>query len=97
MAETFTGTRTTKEVAMIARFPAEAQEVARHSSEETFYLRRLSRLARLIPSPGSGFAAEQLLRHAIFSTYVDCRQYGLEAEAQDILREATTRQAVRTA
>lgn len=77
---------------MIARFPAEAQKVARHSSEETFYLHRLSRLVGLFPSPGSVFRSEQLLRHAIFSTYVDCRQHGLEHEAQEILSKATYRQ-----
>lgn len=82
---------------MIARLPAEALKAAHHSSEETFYLCRLNRLAGLVPSPGSAFRSEQLLRHAIFSTYVDCRQHGLEHEAQEILAAATSQQTVSVA
>lgn len=79
---------------MIARVQVGTSEYARHSAEETFYLRRLSRLARLAAPTGGGFATEQLLRHAIFATYVDCREHGLEAEAREILSETTHQQAV---
>jgi hypothetical protein len=50
-----------------------------------FFLVRLDRLAHLDPRPNRDFDAVRLLRLAIYSTYVDCCQLGLESEARAIL------------
>jgi hypothetical protein len=49
------------------------------------YLNRLARLVELQPTPGLLFDAERLLHHAIYATYVDCRDLGLEQEANALV------------
>ena len=50
-----------------------------------FYLNRLERLVTLRPTPGLPFDAARLLHHAIYATYVDCRNLGLEQEAHALV------------
>ncbi|HLH72764.1 MAG TPA: hypothetical protein VKX96_05730 [Chloroflexota bacterium] len=50
-----------------------------------FFLDRLDRLTRLTPEFRARFNAEQLLRHAIYSTYLDCRECEAVEPAQTIL------------
>jgi hypothetical protein len=50
-----------------------------------FYLNRLERLVALHPTPGLPFDAERLLHHAIYATFVDCRNLGLEQEAHTLV------------
>jgi hypothetical protein len=50
-----------------------------------FYLNRLARFVALQPTPGLLFDAERLLHHAIYATYMDCRDLGLEHEANALI------------
>jgi|GEM_PF-6332258 len=71
---------------MIARYQAKAGATIDDEREGRFFLARLNRIVGLLPPRGAGFDGERLLRWALFSTYVDCREAGQERAAQDILR-----------
>jgi len=49
------------------------------------FLTRLERLVDLRPATDLPFNAESLLRHAIYATYVDCRELGLDQPAQALM------------
>jgi hypothetical protein len=50
-----------------------------------FFLTRLGRPVALRPQPGLPFDAERLVHHAIYSTYVDCRDLGLRQPADALV------------
>lgn len=50
-----------------------------------FFLHRLDHVTRLHGAPGRGYDADKLLRRGIYSTYVDCRELGVGAQARDLL------------
>ena len=50
-----------------------------------FFLARLQRLVQLSAPTSAAFNSEMLRRRAIYATYVDCRELGLEPEAHQIL------------
>ena len=58
-----------------------------------FFLDRLDRLTKLTPEVGARFNAEQLLHHAIYSSYLDCREHGTGEAAQAVLDRARARGA----
>jgi hypothetical protein len=66
-----------------------SQRLARPTPEQTYYLDRLTRLARKAALLGRYLVPTdrrmRLLNHAIFSTYDDCRALGVDVEARAIL------------
>jgi hypothetical protein len=51
-----------------------------------FWLLRLSRLVCLDPVPSAKDQRSKLIRHAIYSTYLDCRTAGVEEKARRIIK-----------
>ena len=60
----------------------------RYSALQLHFLRRLQRFLRVRSEQGSQLNAEgvRLLDRAIYSTYCDCVDLGISAEAQQLLR-----------
>jgi len=54
---------------------------------DVLLLTRLHRLIHLTASPDAPFDEEKLIRKAIYSTFIDCRERGLERQATVILNE----------
>jgi hypothetical protein len=55
-----------------------------------FWLLRLSRLVALDPVPSARDERAKLIRHAIYSTYLDCRAAGVEKKARRIIMRRRT-------
>ncbi|HET8627933.1 MAG TPA: hypothetical protein VFL91_10965 [Thermomicrobiales bacterium] len=75
---------------MTAWTPATWLQASDESLDDFFLLRLSSLVARL--STVSGVEERTTLAHAIFSTYLDCLDLGLEDEARAILHHETVRQ-----
>ena len=60
-------------------------EVAENTRWNTFFLARLERLVHTEPMSAIAFNAEHLRRRAIYLTYLECRERGLEDQARAIL------------
>ena len=80
---------------------------SRRKQLQKFYLHRLERISDLAGqgSPGNEVAAEQsglsadarrqLVFRAVFSTYLDCKQQGVEDEARKILGKSPMAESFR--
>lgn len=75
---------------MTAWTPATWLQTSDESLDE-FFLQRLSSLVGHLTTVG-GVEERTVLAHAIFSTYLDCLDLGLEDEARAILHHETVRQ-----
>lgn len=73
---------------MITRFPLRTEIMPSISPEGAFDVRRLERLVKLVPAASASFDSACLLHHAIFATYIDCREHGLERQALEIVARA---------
>ena len=53
---------------------------------QRLFIARLNRLVHLEATPNRDVDTAQLLRRAIYSTYIDCRELGLGDQARSIIR-----------
>jgi hypothetical protein len=79
---------------MLIPIPSSSATRNRRGELPDFFVSRLQRLVTLHPEHGSRFDAERLLHHAIYSTYVDCRELGLGPEATAIVGPLQPRSVV---
>jgi|GEM_PF-5164524 len=64
-----------------------------YSRDDLFFLKRLERFVALPRVAANGFNADQLRSRAIYSTYLECRERGLESEARAIVYRAPREEA----
>jgi hypothetical protein len=70
---------------MLTRVPLRRDTGNVQDGLSNLFFARLKRLVDLRPEPGLLFDAECLLHHAIYATYVDCRDLGLEQPASALV------------